>query len=142
MNAIKITDMEYNNYTFVYHSEQVEALGGFDNVYGLNDNGGDPDGDMWLVVDFCPEIEYQNNAQVKEAVRLGAELIQVREADYDATAWLECADQFSTGENWSGVGSDGKAWFVDRKDAELCQKAHDLFSDDDDLETLAYRINS
>jgi hypothetical protein len=130
--AIRIVDAGYG----LQHSDQVAALGGLGEVMGLEDNGGVSDGDLWLVV------SKHTDEEVAEAVRLGAFLVTVYEADYNAEAWRACADQFSTGEKWSGVGEMGKAWFVDENDAKLCQRTAELMREDDNLDTLAYRLNT
>jgi len=141
MNGLRITDAIEN---YGMESEQVDALrSSFDGlVYaaGLEDNGGFPDGNTWLLWDIDADED-----QISHAVQLGAQRVKLYQADYHASAWNDCAIQFSTcsqdGE-WNGLSGDDVAVFTDPRDAALCQRTHDLMQEDDDLETLPHRLNA
>lgn len=103
--------------------------------FGAEDNGGYPDGDLYILPDATDCLQ---------AISDGAYIATVWQADYDHKAYRDNLIQFSQtgGEGWSGIQDCSIAWFLDRRDAELCQEAYDLIREDDDLETLAYRYNT
>lgn len=138
MKALLLTDMEYLYYAMRYDSAQADALGWTETeALGWSDNGGDPDGNAWILwnIDL-------STPEVKEALRRGAEIIDVYEADYAEFPMKETMEQFLSGEEWSGVGDGRMAVFVNRRDAELCQAVFDRWQEDDDIETIAHRVHS
>jgi len=66
----------------------------------------------------------------------------IYEADYDAAAWRDTLSQFGSGDSWSGVQIAEKAVFINWKDAQMCQRAYDLYQIDNDLDTLPHRFNA
>lgn len=135
--ALVITDMEWNNYTFRYDSAQMEALQDENSGYGWSDNGGDPDGNAWLIwgVDLSSD-------DAKKAIALGAQPVTAYTADYAPEPWKDQMIQFASGEGWSGIGSDGYALFLSKADAELCQRTHDEWMKDNDIDTIAHRVHA
>lgn len=132
MKAILLTDIEMNSSGGWVSKQYSEALKG---CTGIQDNGGQPDGNAWIIWDV-------SDAEARDAVALGAKAITVFYADYEAEPWNEVISQFASGDEWAGVGSQSEAVFTNRKDAELCQRCADLWRGEHggDLETIAYLV--
>lgn len=127
--ALRLTDVTYNS-DGGWDSEQYEPLeeGSY---LGIQDNGGEPDGNAWLIWPVNPLKD-----DVKAAIALGAELVYGYEAEYEAREfgeYLENGDLMSE-EEWSGVGSEGTAFFVSKADAIRCATLAAALGDTDDPE--------
>lgn len=135
--ALVITDMNYNNYTFQYDSAQMETLQDENSGYGWADNGGYPDGNEWITWGIDLESD-----DAKKAIELGARPVTAYTADYAAYPWKEVMEQFTSGDGWNGIGSDNYALFLNKADAELCQRTYEEWMKDEDLETIAHRVHA
>lgn len=102
---------------------------------GMEDNGGQPDGDTYILPGATDE---------GDALEAGAYVGTVWQADYSAVAFRDNLIQFSRtgGKGWSGLSASETAYFLDKGDAELCQAAYDLYSEDSCTDTLAHRYNT
>jgi len=136
--ALLLTDVEYND-DGGWESHQYELLDpdSARGYLGINDNGGAPDGNAWLIWPVNPA-----NENVQAAIAAGAELVDGWVASYHPMPWKEAIDQFASGDDWSGVGSADEAFFTNCRDAALSEAACYEYEEDDDLDTIAARVNS
>lgn len=126
--ALRLTDIRYNN-NGGWESEQYEPLAD-GNYHGIQDNGGEPDGNAWLI---WPVNILRDD--VKAAIARGAEMVVGFEAEYMGREWKEYMDgNLTSGEEWSGIQAAEVAFFVDQTDAKMCAAFTEALRDLDDAE--------
>ncbi len=102
---------------------------------GVVDNGGDPDGPAWILWNLTREQELL-------AERHSGRHVFGFTARYNAEAMNQMMDQFLSGEDWNAVGSAGEGFFIAESDAQLSQRTAELMDEDNNLDTLAARVNA
>lgn len=103
----------------------------------FGDNGGDPDGPLYLadVDSFSPNL-------LQAALDTGeAKLVDGYEADYAELPMKEVMVQLFR-EDWCGYGGANTAYFLNKADAELCQRTYEEWWKDNDLDTIAHRVHA
>ena len=102
---------------------------------GADDNGGDPDGPAWILWDMTDDQELL-------AEQHGGRRVSGFTARYNAEAMNGVIDQFLSGEDWNAVGSADEGFFTAESDAQLSQRTAELMDEDNDLDTIAARVNA
>lgn len=123
VKVLKITDMEYCNNSCMYLSGQVDCFeeGWRDSL--LSDNGGDPDGNIWGLINFEGD-----SVETKNAIAAGAVIVEMYEARYDIDYREEIAGEVEEKEgDWIGISSETAAYFSDEEDAKLSQAIFDIY---------------
>lgn len=119
---LRITDIYWDNSSCQDCSKQLDIIAEIDEEVWhdgmLQDNGGDPDGNI-----FCVYYNNYDAEAIQKAIEAGAEVIEMYKADYKQDIREELEDTI-TGD-WTGYTDNCSAWFINLDDAVKCQKLYD-----------------